>query len=391
MIAQTRRSLLLTMALAATALAGCQTGSPPPTAVVPATTPGPSPMTESGKIKVALLLPLSGRAANLGQAMQEAAELALFEGAGRTIALSTFDTGDTPEGAVDAFNKAQREGTALILGPLFGASASRLAPMVRQANLNMISFSNDEQVAQPGTWIMGIAAAPQVRRVADYAIGRGIRSFAVLAPQSPYGQQTAKVLEDHLASRSASVISRQFFDPGSADIANDVRKLAADIITKQGAALFLPVGGQPLPMVLSTLQANQLDSRQIQYVGTGVWDSLEVWQLGNLNGAWYAAPDPAQRAEFDRKFTATYGKPAPRLATLAYDAVRFAGALSIRRPGGDFSAAAITHSAGFSGADGAFRFLADGRVERMLAVMEVSGQRVNVVAPAPTSFDRVAF
>ena len=43
-----------------------------------------------------------------------------------------------------------------------------------------------------------------------------------------------------------------------------------------------------------------------------------------LRGAWYAAPDPARRADFERKYVATYGRPPQRLATLAYDA-RVAG------------------------------------------------------------------
>jgi branched-chain amino acid transport system substrate-binding protein len=386
-----RRLLLLTTVVALPALlAACNT-RPSVSAGPPAISPGPSPMTASGKVKIALLLPLSGRAATLGQAMQEASELALFDGAGRSIAISTYDTGDTPEGAVDAFNRAKAEGTALVLGPLFGASTSRLQPLTREANINMISFSNDEQVAQSGSWIMGLAAGPQVRRITDFAVGRGIRSFAILAPQSPYGQQTSRVLEEQVTARRGSVVAREYFDPNATDVSEPVRRVAGSLPTGDGTAIFLPVSGRALPMVVATLATNQVDPSRVKYLGTGVWDESAAWQISGMNGAWFAAPDPAARAEFDRRFTATYGKPAPRLATLAYDAVRFAGNLATVRPGGDFSAAAITNPAGMAGADGPFRFLPDGRVERSLAVMEVSGNRITVVGPASTGFDRPAF
>ena len=100
-----------------------------------------------------------------------------------------------------------------------------------------------------------------------------------------------------------------------------------------------------------------------------------------LRGAWYAAPDPARRADFERRFVATYGRPPNRLATLAYDAVSLAGNLARLKPGGDFSAEAITNPNGWSGVDGIFRFLPDGRSERALAVIEVQGDRGTVVEP----------
>jgi hypothetical protein len=105
-------------------------------------------------------------------------------------------------------------------------------------------------------------------------------------------------------------------------------------------------------------------------------------------GAWYAAPDPARRADFERRFLATYGRPPNRLATLAYDGVALAGNLARLKPGGDFSAEAITNPSGWSGVDGIFRFLPDGRSERALAVIEVQSGRGTVVGPAPTTFTR---
>ena len=138
--------------------------------------------------------------------------------------------------------------------------------------------------------------------------------------------------------------------------------------------------------VLASLSAAGADSRSVQLIGTGVWDVPGIGSEAMLRGAWYAAPDPARRADFERKFVATYGRPPQRLATLAYDAVALAGQLARAKPGGDFSAEAITNPNGWAGVDGAFRFLPDGRTERALAVIEVQGDRGVVVSPAPGNF-----
>jgi len=64
---------------------------PPPAAVLQAPIGGPSP--------VALLLPLSGGNAKIGQAMRNAAELALFETASDDLVLVPLDTAsDSPTG-----------------------------------------------------------------------------------------------------------------------------------------------------------------------------------------------------------------------------------------------------------------------------------------------------
>ena len=49
-----------------------------------------------------MLLPLTGRAAPIGQAMQQAAEMALFDSGAKDLALAAYDSGDTGDSAVEA-------------------------------------------------------------------------------------------------------------------------------------------------------------------------------------------------------------------------------------------------------------------------------------------------
>ncbi len=384
------RQSILVLAAAALFLAAC---NEPPKTSTPATPPvtvkaqAGSPLTASGKTRIALLLPLSGRAAPIGQAMQQAAEMALFDTGARELALSAYDSGESAETAVEAYRKARIDGAAMVLGPLYGTSASALVPLVNQGGMNVVAFSNDEQVAARGVWIMGIAAPPQVRRVVDYAIETGIRRFAAFAPQTPYGQQMAQTMQTYATQRGAQVVGVEFFDPAaSSELAVPARRLADAAKGDGKIAVLVPVAPPRLSAALSALAIAGLDNRTAQYIGTGVWDFPGVGSETMLRGAWYAAPDPARRADFERKFLATYGKAPHRLATLAYDGVALAGHLARLKPGGDFTAEAITNPQGWSGIDGIFRFLPDGRSERALAVIGIQGDRGVVVSPAPTTF-----
>lgn len=366
-------------------------GSPPQSTMAPPLTTTSvqtgSPLTPSGKTRIALLLPLSGRNAPIGQSLQQAAEMALFDSGAKDIALAAYDSGDGPGQAVDAYRKARSDGVALVLGPLFGSSASALAPLVAQGGANVISFSNDESIAQPGVWIMGIAAPPQVRRVVDHAIASGIRRFAAFAPQTAYGEQMARTLASHVATRGGTIVATELYAEG-ADVTASARRLADDLKDGGRIAVLVPVAPGRLSAVLTGLAAGGIDNRSVQFIGTGSWDIPNIGSEAMLRGAWYAAPDPAKRGDFERRYLATYGRPPHRLATLAYDAVALAGNLARLKPGGDFSVAAITNPNGWAGVDGAFRFFPDGRSERALAVIEIQGDRSVVVSPAPTTFAR---
>jgi ABC-type branched-subunit amino acid transport system substrate-binding protein len=376
-------ALMTTLLLAGACSDAPQTSTPGASPTTPA---AGSPVTASGKARIALLLPLSGGNAPVGQSLQQAAEMALFDTGAKELALSVYDSGSTPEAAVEAYRKARAGGAALVLGPLFGTSATALAPLVAQSGANVVSFSNDESAAQRGVWIMGISAPPQVRRVVDHAVDAGIKRFATFAPQTPYGEQMARTLESHVAVRGGTVVAAELYDANSNDLMIAARRLAGEIKGEGKLAILVPVAPPRLSSVLASLTAAGFDRAQLQFIGTGVWDVPGIGNDVMLRGAWYAAPDPARRADFERRFTSTYGRPPHRLATLAYDGVSLAGHLARLKPGGDFSAEAITNPNGWSGVDGIFRFLPDGRSERALAVIEIQGDRNVVVSPAPGTF-----
>ena len=127
-------------------------------------------------------------------------------------------------------------------------------------------------------------------------------------------------------------------------------------------------------------------SAQVHLLGSGLWDDTSIAGEPVLYGGWFAASPPEPRREFDSRFEKTYGHPAPRLASLAFDAAALAAALAKRGGPEPFSQEAILNQNGFTGVDGLFRFTPQGLVQRGLAVLEVGPQGNQVVSPAPQNF-----
>ena len=132
-------------------------------------------------------MPLTGPGAALGADLLDAAQLALFD-VGRTdLELLPRDTGDQPQKAEEAARSALDAGAELLVGPLYGRSASAVAPLAAAGGVSVISFSNDASVARPGSTSWASAPRSRSQRVVEYAAARGHTRFAALAPSDAYG------------------------------------------------------------------------------------------------------------------------------------------------------------------------------------------------------------
>jgi branched-chain amino acid transport system substrate-binding protein len=153
----------------------------------------------------------------------------------------------------------------------------------------------------------------------------------------------------------------------------------------QADAIFIPDATDTA--LFQALTAAGVDPRRVQYLGSGLWtDDPQVASNSALQGAWFAAPEPAGYRSFATRYRSRFGRDPLRTATVAYDAVSLVAALVKTQGAQRFSEQVLTNPSGYSGIDGIFRFRADGTNERGLAVLRVTGQGAAVISPAPKTF-----
>ncbi len=374
--------------------------------------PGPE---QGGKV-VALLLPLSGQAQALGQRFLDAAMLATLEMGEDDFVLRPYDTTGSPEFAAEIAKRAINDGAGLVLGPLFAAEAREVGQAVGNSGVGVLSFSNDRSVAGGPVNIMGFLPEAQVLRVVAYARKRRIERFAVMAPNNEYGQAIVNGLRQGLEMYGGQLADVALYDPGTEDLTPIVRQLAHDNPQRRAAvaqlqgkndpdskaalrrlqeeasaalgydALLVAESGARLKTMAPLLPYYDIDPAKVKILGTAQWDEPGLGNEPALVGAWYAAPTPANHAEFEKRYEAAYKHRPPRLASLAYDATALAAVIARSR---GFGRDAITAPSGYLGVDGIFRFRQDGIIERGLAVIEVQTRGVKVVDPAPSTFEAV--
>lgn len=365
------------------------TDVPRPTAVMPQPS-APPPVPVAGQVRIALLLPLkhpSKETRAVAQAMQDAAQMAMFDMGARSMMLIPRDTGPTPETAAAAAADAIAKGAEIILGPLLANDVRAVAPIARAKNIPVIAFSTDRTVASDGVFLLSFLPGQEVSRVVSLAVSKGHGKFVALIPQTPYGQRVEEAFRTAVMNSGREIVAVQTYpaNPQSLEPAvKAVAKLGFDTI-------FLPEGGTMLRSLGPILAVNKVESRKVKFIGTGLWDDPAVSSEPSLHGGWFAVPPQEQRMNFITRYQQLYGSKPPRIASLAYDAIALSATLASGSPGRRYTKATIEDPNGFAGIDGIFRFRSDGTTERGLAVMEVTAAGQTVISPAPNTFQSQGF
>lgn len=356
-------------------------------------TPPPGEGFVAGKtVRVGLLLPLTGRNADLARALQDAATVSLFDKyatlssrqQGVKVELLPKDTGDTPEQAAVAMQEAIAEGAEFIIGPVFSDATEAASAVARTHRISMLSMSNAAK-GGAGVYMFGFSPQEQTARVVNYSLGAGKSRIAALVPDSPLGNTVLEAARTTLAAQGIALVKEVKYSPQGVGI-----DAAANALVLQGAtpdfdALLLPEGGPALGTILRALNARGVSSRNVQLLGTGIWDDAALVRRVPLEDAWLASSPPQDTAMFENRFRSTYQYVPPRVASLAYDAVALA--VTLASSGRVFDTPTLTSPAGFVGpANGMFRLKPDGKVERGLAVLQVQAGTFKVLSPAPGGF-----
>jgi branched-chain amino acid transport system substrate-binding protein len=353
----------------------------------PGAQPGPAATIGSGQIKAALILPLSaaGNAGLAGQAMRNAADMALAEFNAPNIQLLVKDDAGTAEGARLAAQHAIDEGAEIILGPLFAQSVTAVGQIARSRNIPVIAFSTDANVASGGVYLLSFLPESDVQRIVQYASSTGKRSYAALIPDNPYGTVVEAAFKQDVARRGGQIVALERYPHDKAAMAGPVKSVAQ--AAARADALLIPDGSDTVPDIAQQLVGDGVNTKKIQLLGTGLWgDDPRINATAALDGGWYAAPDAAGYRNFSNRYAARFKQQPVRTATLAYDAVALIAALVKTQGAQRFSSEVLTNPSGFSGIDGLFRFRSDGTNERGLAVLRVTPSGPQTIAPAQRSF-----
>lgn len=377
------------IAVAGAALLASACAVIPKTDVATAPAPGPAPEpsatalpTDTGRHRIALLVPLAGDTAAVGQGIANATTMALLDTGADNLRITTYDTSS---GIGNAARQAIADGNKLILGPLTADAVPAVQAAARPAGVPVIAFANDASVASPDVFVIGHLPEQSIRRSVQYARTKGAARFAVLAPEGDYGTRAVSALENSLRDYGGSLVRRESYARGNTSIVSAAARLRAGggydtVLVADSARLGIDAAGE----------LNKSSRNRTRILGTELWSGeAALARTPSLEGALFSAVSDQRYRRFADSYATRFGGQPHRVSTLGYDAVLLT--LRVARDwkvGTPFPRNELYDRGGFLGVDGAFRFARNGVVERALEVREVKGGEVIPVDPAPTGFGK---
>ena len=374
------------------------------------------PIKEDKTLKVAVMLPLSGKFENLGQSLLDSLQLAVFDYKKFNIQLVIYDTKGTSFGAVNAMRDIANQNIKLAIGPVFSSSIKAVSGIVKENNIITFSLSNNEElINNPNLFLMGLSVTQQVERIISYSIEQGKNNFVAILPNNEYGSTIARNLKSIAGAKDGNVINIEYYDANLADLDEKVNRIVNSYSIAQRVydqykeakdnkeedqefiveeedkiypdAILIGQSGKALSKIKSLIDLYNVDERDLQIIGTSNFGDISSLEDKNLLGSWFVGPQTNKYDDFEKHYYRTYSKFPPKIASLAYDTLAVIGKVAHSDIDNDIAMNDFyLKTEGFKGIDGLFRFLPNGLVERKFSILQISQGEFEVISEPMDEF-----
>lgn len=343
---------------------------------------------------IALLLPLSGRTAPAGLAIQNGFMGAYFSTAAGLEEQQTVRVYDVNAegGASAAYSAAVADGAEFVIGPLLRDSVIALAnDILVPVPVLTLNYLPDDVLAPPGLYQFALAPEDEAASAADRAIADGHTRAVALVPNNEWGRRVLAAFGNEFRLLGGTVLDYRAYTTGLQDFSNTIEDLmgltgSVNRYQRLRANIGGPLQYDPrrrqdceLIFLAADAPAGRLLKSQLKFHYSGdlpVYSTSSIYAMdgrpnSDLNGVMFAdTPWIIAPQNWIQHLPQLYGKYWPeerrlgRLHAMGYDAYHLIAALFEAR---------TEAMPEIDGATGRLYLDPDGRVHRRLAWAQFQG------------------
>jgi outer membrane PBP1 activator LpoA protein len=295
--------------------------------------------------QVALLLPLSGRAAAAGGAVRDGFLGAYYDDGGTAQPrIRIYDVAE--QDAPSAYLQALADGSDFVVGPLTREEVAALATLADgRATTLALNFLPDNVPVPDRFYQYALSPEDEARIAARRIAADGHLSGVTLTPQSDWGRRVHAAFAEEFAAAGGQVVDHADYLPSTADFNETIRRLLLTTGQRGSSprpdAQFIFVAAQPVHgrLIRTQLRFNYASALPM-YATSDIYDPAGPGNV-DLDGVifpdmpWVLDPQgaaAAARDAADRVFPNRGGQHS-RLYAFGYDAYRLVGGLQRMQSG----------------------------------------------------------
>ncbi len=381
--------------------------------------------------RVGVLLPRSGPYGPVGEQLKQVIELA-NDRLGGQLDLIWFDTGSEEVDVVAGAEALVLEhGCMALLGPILKDHVMPAAETAQAMGVTMLALSQSQDPTAAGPYVYRgfLPLGVQVEALLEHAMTTlGLQRFAVLYPDSSYGQTTRDLFATGVEKRGGMVVRVESYDPAATDFLQPAQRLGQKDYEARKAefwklkrdaikadpkadtskmmlppiidfeAIFLPDSWRRVALVASSLAYEEFpvgdfqpyrDAEPVALFGLNGWNDARIVEAGGtyVQDATFvdtflvsSSREPVQR--FVADYQTAFGRPPGVIDALTWDAVHLlSGAVIAGGTDRDAVRAELSMSRLDPPVAGGKGFGEDREVDRDLLVLTIDGEAITPWLP----------
>ena len=301
-----------------------------------------------GKIRIGLVVPLSGEYSTIGDSIIKSTRLALNKINDEKFEIVPGDTKANPIDALKASKALYDQGIKIIIGPVFNESTKYLDEL---NDVTFISLTNKIYGNPPNVISAGVNAISQLQTIDKFRNLNEIQRTIFLIPKSDY----RKEVEQAIKKTKLKLKDKYFYDTDPTLLTSQIEKVTryperkqnllneierienSSLINKEKKleelnkkdtlgginfdSVIIADFGESLKSVATSLLYTDVSSKRISYITLNQWFDNSLLKEYSLQPIYFPSINKENFELFKIEYNNAYNKKANQLSFLSYDLV----------------------------------------------------------------------
>ena len=312
---------------------------------------------ENDKLKIGVLVPLSGDNKKIGEQIIKATKLALKDINTKKIEIYPKDSGSNPTQTLTSASEFLNMGINIVIGPVFYESLSYLDEI---DNITFLSLTNKTINLPKNIISSGINATSQINAIKKFIEQIELKKTIFLVPEIDYegeikkaiNQSKIKTSKIHIYNTEPTKLTQQIekitnYKIRKQNLADEIRRVEnSDLIDKEkqleklnkrytiGSVRFDSViisdFDESLKSVITSLLYTDVSPKKKYFITFNQWFDESLINESSLQPLYYPSINKKNLNNFEKKFNEEFNEVPNHLALLSYDLVGLIYYLSLQ-------------------------------------------------------------
>lgn len=237
---------------------------------------------DDGKLNIAILVPLSKQKEQISKFLIKSAQLALVQSHNANINLLVFDSNMIENDPHLLETQLLEKNIKVIIGPVFAAETEKLASLLTDRDITILSFSNDSSITNNSLLTLGVSPDSQANILTSYAISQGVQHFYLLLPSTKYGKSIYNAVGNIVSTKDQAAFTTNWY---STENVNEVMSEFIKSIEHKdltNSVIFMPQAGSNINRLNALLEQHNLN---IRLMGGQAWEQTNILKLPKFDRA----------------------------------------------------------------------------------------------------------